>query len=281
MTPDAGRARYFAWLYSPPPQQQILEALLGIEGEIGASLRPGLDHHVAHTRLQWWREECERCAKGQSVHPLTTQLQAAAVGPVTGLAGLVDTAVWDLAGATFETRRELKAYCDRWAAALIPPLLAAQQIADSVAAGAATATATPSPMIAMGSALRELDMLSLLAREAHSGRLRLPLDELERAGLDPGGLARPPWPEPLAKLIAERHAALRADLARAVADLSASEQLTLRGLLAWTALAVRESRQSERALPGVHEPGRLDTLAETWCAWRAARRATTGRYIVN
>ena len=275
MTPDVGRARYFAWLYSPPPQQRIFEALLGIESEIGASLRPGLDHHVAHTRLQWWREECERCAKGQSVHPLTKQLQAAAVGPVTELAGLVDTAVWDLAGATFETRRELKAYCDRWAAAVIPPLLAGQQIAaDSVTASAATATA--SPMIAMGSALRELDMLLLLAREAHSGRLRLPLDELERAGVDPGGLARPPWPEPVAKLIAERHAALRAELAHAIADLRASDRLALRGLLVWTALSIRESHRSQRALPGVPEPRRLDVLAETWCAWRAARRATTG-----
>ena len=273
MTPDTRRARYFAWLYSPPPQQQILEALLGIEGEIATSLRPGLDHHVAHARLQWWREECERCANRQSVHPLTKQLQSVAAGPLTGLSGFVDTAVWDLAGATFESRRELRAYCERWAAAMIQPLVAGPEAAGSPAAAKA--------WTAVGSALRELDMLALLAREAHSGRLRLPLDELERAGTDPGLLSRPPWPEPVARLAAQRHAALRAELISGLNGLSAATQLAMRGLLVWTALAARESHRSQRALPAMYQPKRLDALTQTWWAWRAARRATTGSFSLK
>ena len=59
---DPQSARYFALLYSPLPQRTVLDSLFGIEREVSSSLRPGLDHHVAHSRLQWWREECERAA---------------------------------------------------------------------------------------------------------------------------------------------------------------------------------------------------------------------------
>ena len=104
-------------------QQPVFAKLCEIESEIAGSLRPGIDHHVAHARLQWWREECERSAQGRPVHPLTRELVKAygvlPAGDSPRLSreyrGFVDTAVWDLAGATFETRKELTAYCDRWA----------------------------------------------------------------------------------------------------------------------------------------------------------------------
>src|SRR4051794_31161113 len=100
-------ARYFALLYSPASQHVVLDALFGIEREVSESLRPGLDHHVAHTRLQWWREECERAVNGHAEHPLTralvdglTAMSPAADGTalplLTGLSGIVDVAVWDL-----------------------------------------------------------------------------------------------------------------------------------------------------------------------------------------
>src|SRR6266436_3113648 len=120
-TPEPHSARYFALLYSPPSQRLALDALFGIEREIFESLRPGIDHHVAHSRLQWWREECERAAGGHPVHPLTRALVDAQAN-LNGLCGVVDVAIWDLASATFETRRELAAYCERWATAMIEPI---------------------------------------------------------------------------------------------------------------------------------------------------------------
>src|ERR1700760_1060333 len=75
--PEAPSIRYFAWLYSMPAQRKALESLFGIEREVYESLRPGVDHHVAHSRLQWWREECERAADGKPVHPLMRELVVA------------------------------------------------------------------------------------------------------------------------------------------------------------------------------------------------------------
>jgi phytoene/squalene synthetase len=151
---------------------------------VSESLRPGLDHHVAHSRLQWWREECERTANGNPVHPLARKLVSAlealpttaplpahahvaapnsahAPAPVpahapaparlAGLTGFVDTAIWDLAGATFESRKELTAYCERWATAMIGPLVPA-----SIAPpGNASAPQLPD-WRGVGTALREI-----------------------------------------------------------------------------------------------------------------------------
>jgi 15-cis-phytoene synthase len=270
--------RYLAWLYSPPPLQPVFAALCEIESEIAGSLRPGIDHHVAHARLQWWREECERFAEGRPVHPLTRELLKAHGGAPGGtpsrliaVSGFVDTAVWDLAGATFETRKELTAYCERWASAMFDP-----------AAGGATAVAHDTEAglrwRTLGAAVREVELLSNLAGESHGGRLRIPLDELERAGVDVKTLAKAPWPAPLANLLRERHQTLRATIASNVALVGSDEQPSSRGLLAWAGLAWRHSLRAERALPNDAQPRRYHALTDGWHAWRAARRATAGTF---
>jgi 15-cis-phytoene synthase len=253
-TPEPGSPRYFALLYSPEPQRQTLDSLFGIEREVSESLRPDQDHQVAHSRLQWWREECNRTAGGSPVHPLTRTL---ADSMRDSRSGLVDVAVWDLAGATFETRRELTAYCGRWAAAMFP---------DSQV------------LHALGTALRELELLSDLAREAHCGRIRVPLDELQNIQANPGTLAKPPWPVSVAQLLRTRHKNLRDELACAVAKIAREQQPAWRGFLVWAALAARNSRKIELALPGRPGPGRLDALADAWSAWGVARKANVGRF---
>lgn len=295
-------ARYLAWLYSTPAQQPVLGALCEIESEVAGSLRPGMDHHVAHTRLQWWREECERSAQGRPVHPLTRALVREYAGaleysPLAGISGFVDTAVWDLAGATFETRKELGAYCERWAAAMFEPAAAlAGMNPGSASQGAARAAesmeaSSPSngvdrtpgaaPWRVLAAAVREIELLADLAREAHAGRLRVPLDELERAGVEVSAVAKPPWPAPLAALLRERHEALRATIANSVSCLGRGEQANSRGLLVWAGLAWRSSRRAQRALPNTVAPGRYDALVDGWQAWRAARRAVAGNYRLS
>jgi 15-cis-phytoene synthase len=266
--PEPHTPRFFGWLYSTRLQQPVLASLCGIEEEIAASLRPGVDHHVAHTRLQWWREECARCAAGHPVHPLTQELRshleqlapgAETNARLTGLAGLVDVAAWDLAGATFERREELTAYCRRWAAAMVAPLAGAE--ADAAA---------------LGAALCELELLGHLARDAGAGRLRLPLDELERAAVAPQALATPPWPLELAALLRGRHQALRRQLAAAVAGFSPGHQQSARGILVWAALAWQASLRAEGALPHAPAASLAGAAAANWRAWRAARAAAAG-----
>ena len=273
-------ARYLAWLYSPESRQPVFAKLCEIESEIAGSLRPGIDHQVAHARLQWWREECERCAQGRPVHPLTRELVKAygtVVGgqpsPLASISGFVDTAVWDLAGATFETRKELTAYCDRWAAAMFET--AAAQGAASDRTGRVTGEG--SHWRVLGAAVREIELLADFVREAHVGRLRVPLDELERAGVEVKSLAKPPWPAPLVTLMRERHEALRATIGESLGALGREQQADFRGLLVWAALAWKQSARAQRALPNIISPRRYHAFADGWLAWRAAHRAAAGK----
>jgi phytoene synthase len=280
--PEAHGPRFFAWLYSTPTAQPVLTALCAIEREIGASLRPGIDHHVAHARLEWWRGECIRSCAGSPAHPLTRELRALleqlapgarAHSALAELSGLVDAATWDLAHATFERRAELTAYCRRWAAAMITPVgAAALAPADLWQEGAAGSWTD------YGAALREIELLGDLAREARAGRLRVPLEELERAGVAPEALASPPWPEGLADVLRGRHQALRRQLTAAVASLAPTSQQSCRGLLVWGALALQASLRAERALPQAPAAASVaSAAAANWCAWRAARAAGAGR----
>jgi phytoene synthase len=281
-TPEAHTPRFLAWLYSTPSQQPVLAALCGIEREIGASLRPGVDHHVAHTRLEWWREECRRCAAGSPSHPLTRELRAhlqraqptAGVDSrLAGLGGLVDIAAWDLAGATFGRREELTAYCRRWSSAMVTPLAADGGDRNGEADGSGARAAWSE----VGSALCELELLGRLAPDAHSGRLRIPLDELEQAAVAPAAVAAPPWPRELRAIISARHQTLRRQLAAAVAGLSPGAQQSSRGLLVWAALAWQTSFRTERSLPRPPAASVASAAAANWHAWRAARAATRGR----
>ena len=308
-------SRYLAWLYSTEARKPVLATLLNIESEIASGLRPGLEHHVAHARLQWWSEEAERVAEGRPVHPLTRELvkarsnasgnagnpsgahadrvaSAAAgltahdAGLTAHIAGFVDTAIWDLASATFETRKELTAYCERWATAMFETAdgltraeardLATDAAPATVEKPAAGASA-PSPWTVLGAAVREIELLADAARDVQLGRVRIPLDELDRASVDANALVKLPWPAPLAALIKARHEALRATIAKGVAALTREEQMAQRGLLVWVALMWRLSTRAERALPNVILPRRYDALADGWQAWRAARRAAAGK----
>lgn len=271
MTPGlAGTPRYFAWLYGGERMQAVLQPLFGIEAEINAALKPGLEHEVAHVRTSWWRDEAQRVRGGHALHPLTRALLAQrAAGTSTGpdVSGLVDVVTWDLAAATFETRTELAGYCERWARAL-------PQVAATLAAPDLPEAITREFGHGMGIALCELEMLVSLRQAARLGRLRIPLDELATLGVAPDTLGHTPWPNALRERLRARHQKLRQALAERCASLTLpAHRAALRGLLVWAALMQQHSRRAEAALPNAWQRSRWNGVGDALHAWHAARRA--------
>jgi 15-cis-phytoene synthase len=264
--PESPATRALAWLYCGEELRPLFSVLCAIEQEIRASLRAGIEHPVAHARLAWWTEEGARCAQGAPVHPLTRELaRLPDSGPaLAALAGLTGIAAWDLAGATFESRRELREYCARWSAALIEPLAVRAQ------------PAAARQVHCLGCALHELELLVTLGSDAREGRLRLPLDELADAGVDPAELATPGCGAALARLLIERHRELRAALRTSIDALAPPLQSQLRGVIVWAALASQRSLRAQSQLP--HSLLVRDArFTDGWHAWRAARSAQAGR----
>jgi phytoene synthase len=229
----------------------VLEALFGVEAEIGAALKSGLEHEVAHARLAWWREECARLSAGEPLHPLTRALGA-------HFQGAARAALADLGGLV-----ELTGYCERWSAALIVPC------------ARAALTAAPAGARAFGAALKELELLLALAPDARAGRVRLPLDALEAAGIAPAELAGATAGTALARLIGEAHARARAALS--AATFTPAEQPALRALLVWGRMSGLFSQRAQAALPRLARPGDHQRPLDGLIAWRMARRAARGR----
>lgn len=268
--PELPPTRALVWLYTPAAQRETFAALCAIEAEICASLNPRLEHQVAHARLAWWGEECARTALGAPTHPLTRALGASLarseLTALAGLSGLVATASWDLAAATCETRAQLRAYCERWAGAMIAPLVPP----------ALGATASK-----LGATLHEIELLANLAADARLGRLRVSLADLAAASAAAQDLAQPPWPAGLARVLRLRHQQLRAALAALVGELPRQAQPTLAGLLVWVRLAAEHSRRAERALPDALKARDHHGPLDSWRAWNAARRAAAGRFALK
>lgn len=263
--PEAGGVRALACIYCPAAQRPLFGSLLQIEQEIRASLRAGLDHEIAHMRLAWWHEECARTRAGRPSHPLTREVAShGGDSAAEGLMGLVELAQWDLARATFDTRRELAGYCERWSAAMLGPLT--QGTAASSAA-----------LRSLGAHLHELELLLALPADAHAGRIRLPLDELAELQMSPGQLAQPPWTPAFAEFLATRHRQLRAALSAGVATIAPEAQPPLRAVIVWTALVAHHSVRAARRLPDAHRAREDRAPLDAARAWRIARRASAGR----
>jgi phytoene/squalene synthetase len=126
---------------------------------------------------------------------------------------------------------------------------------------------------ALGISLREIELLLALAADARSGRLRVPLDELERAQLSPESLAQPPWPPVLAELLRHRHQELRAALGAELEALPPEARPPLCGLIVWATVACAASARAEKRLPQESTARDHSAPFDGWRAWRAARRA--------
>lgn len=273
--PPPGGARYHVWLFAPPHARDALAALLTIEREIDDSARPGLDHSIAHARLDWWGEEVARLVAGAPRHPATRALAVAAdaagiaAADRPALAPLLELARWRLAQVAFEDRAELQLAFSGWGRSVfaaacqlgVPPALRSPPLRATIDAFAAEA----------GAAVREIETLLQAARLTRLGQLPLPLDELAAAGCDHRLLATAPWPEPVTALLRARHAACGRALRAAAGSLPAAQRDAVRTGLVWAAAAARQARAAVDALPNEYAAPRFAPLQATWHAWRAAR----------
>jgi hypothetical protein len=243
--PAAGSPRYFALLYSPVAVRATLTTLLALADEISAGAGRGLDHSVAHVRLDWWRLEAERYARGEPQHPwLRALLAHDPAGGRLNLTPLVEAAAMDLATETLSSQPGTA--LQRAVFELAETALRAHQRADA-----------PSALLQRA--------LSDLAECAC---------ELERFAT--GRMQRPSAGEPAAS---GAPAALEM-VRRQAQDIDRALQPRLAPLLVWIALAARHAQRRAR-YPHRKSGSALDGFADNIVAWNAARRASRGRFRID
>ena len=245
--PAAGSPPYFALLYSPAALRPALGTLLALADEISAGAARGLDHTVAHVRLDWWRAEAERYAHGEPQHPwLRALLAQAPAGRRLTLQPLIEAAAADLATQTLGQR----------------------------------------PGAALRRAVFELAGALLQADEAGgppSPPLHRSLSELGERALELERYASAPLPPPAAAPAAAAASALPAAALKALREqahgIERALQPRIAPLLVWIALAARQAQRRARR-PGGKSGSGLDGFADNMVAWSAARRAARGRFRI-
>lgn len=264
--PSFGADRDWLLRFAPPAQAAALEALLVVEHEVLASLRPGLEHQIAHLRLEWWHDELSRLAAGAPRHPSTRALATAAQARTASppmLTGLVEHARVDLATVAFLSRDELDQHLGNWAvsvfreAALGHPEIDGttselRAAAERLAAGA-------------GRVVRELELLADFGRHARAGRIYLPLGEPPQP--HQRWLASPLAAPETAEL-QRRQQQLAGVLRQTAQTVEPRHRHALRVPLLWMAFSARGAATAQAP---------RSPLRRTMAAWRDALAVSRGR----
>jgi phytoene synthase len=262
-----GSMRYFSLLYAPEPSREAVCALYVIDAEIRQSAQSA-NHDVAHTRLQWWRAEVDRLVNGSPQHPATHILKdsaGAGLGIFSKLHEPLVAADMDLARMTYSNQQELRAYCSRSGGA-ITELIAAQLVSPEPLDEPTRAAANR-----IGIGVRESEILRDLRQDACDGRIYLPLDELERTGVELDTLRGREVTPQLKEALTSIRRSVSEDLQPSV---PAQRNSALRPLFVLAALHARLlQRIAQRRYDVASERIELGPIEKPWIAWRAARRS--------
>jgi phytoene/squalene synthetase len=263
--PSYGDDRDWLLRFAPAPQTSALSALFAVEHQVLESLRPDLEHQVAHVRLEWWQEELARLAQGTPRHPATRTLAAASRSrgaTPADLSGLVEHVRVDLASVAFLSRAELDEHLGNWGASVFREAALSHP---DVAVATARRAAAERLCADAGRAVRELELLGDFSRHARAGRIYVPLGEAPQS--HECWLARPLGAVETS-ILQQRRAELRETLCRHAQAIEPSHLPTLRVPLLWMAFAAQASA-SDRAP--------ASPLRRTMSAWRDALAISRGR----
>jgi phytoene synthase len=262
-----GSMRYFALLYTPPEKRDVVTALFIIEAEIRESALSA-NHDVAHTRLQWWRQEIDRLVNDNAQHPATRILGASGTErrSFAKLHELLVAADMDLARMTYLNDGELRAYCAR-SAGSVTELIATQLVGS-------LDDSTRAASNRLGALIRATELVRDVRQDAYDGRLYLPLDRLERHAVKHEDLRANDLTPQARSALRETAQKTLGDIETMLASIPAASRAYLRPLFVLAGLHAALLRQMARVDYQVGA-SRIDLgpIRKPWTAWRYARQA--------
>ena len=168
--------------FIPLPQRDAVTTLYAFAAELRAVTWRAREPMMGEIRLQWWREALlgERPKSEVEAHPLASHLleQLARFQlPVTGLVDLIDGLMDDLYDDPPDDLTALELYCGQTSSVLMR--YASLMLADGADAGRPE-TAGPA-----GVAFGLTEIILHLPNHVRSGRVKIPLTLLHKAGIEP------------------------------------------------------------------------------------------------
>ncbi len=177
------RDRYLCALFAPAARRAALFALIAFNYQIARVRESVSEPMLGRIRLEWWREAIDGIYAGaprrhEVVEPLAAAVSAFDLGRAH-FERLIDAREADLDDTPPHDLAALQAYADSTSAPLVALMLQALGVRDGAAHDAGRR---------IGVAWALTGLLRALPHHAAQGRLYLPRDLMERAGLDRAGV---------------------------------------------------------------------------------------------
>lgn len=227
MTPDeycqakaaaSGSSFYYSFLFLPPPRRRAITAMYAFCREVDDVVDEATDPGVAQTKLDWWRGEVERLFNGAPSHPVTQ-----ALAPHTQPFGItrermhqvIDGMEMDLRQNRYLDFANLKTYCHLVAG-----------VVGELSAGIFGNRDEPTMSYArqLGLALQMVNIIRDVGEDARRGRVYLPLDDLQAAGVKVSDVVAGHYSDGFVSVMRVQAARARSAYRAALASLPAAEQ---------------------------------------------------------
>lgn len=257
--------RYAATLFVDTEARRGLLAAFAFNVEI-ARVRGQAEQPLAgEIRLQWWTDCLSGLAHGDAeANPVAAELLRAIdiFGlPADALVRLVEAHRFDLYDDPIASEEELNAYLDATAGTLF-------RLAEHIVSRSAGSPAEASR--AAGRAFGLLRMMEIVGLTSSRGQLYLPLEWLERSGVDAADMFAGRATPALRALLDDGCRRARVHLDTALAAMA--ESPAARAFLPLALIDARLRRiENPDFQPFMPEPSRAN-LATLWTLWRASRR---------
>jgi|SRR6516164_9039342 len=257
---SADRDRFVATLFAPPHKRDALYGLYAFNVEVARVRDRAREAAPGEIRLQWWREVLQGERQGEAV---ATPVAASLLNtietyrpPVNAMLALLEARRFDLYDEPMPTVAELEDYAVKTASGLIA---IAAEILDVDAVRAARPA---------GIAYALTELLAVLPGDAARRQLYLPLELLDRHGVEAADVfasrSSPALNRAAAELrgLARRHLAAAADLLPALPEQALPAFLPI-------APVRRSLDRMDRSY--IFSPRALSPWRRHWLIWRAAR----------
>jgi phytoene synthase len=275
---SSGSSFYYSFLFLSKPRRRAITALYAFCREVDDVVDDNRTTEVGRAKLQWWKEEVERLYQNNPQHPITRALQTPISDydlPQEYFLEIIDGMEMDLEQQRYATFKELSLYCYRVAS--VVGLLSAEIFGYRD-------RHTLKYARDLGMAFQLTNILRDVGEDARRGRIYLPMEDLQRFGVQEQDLLQGRESPEFYQLMVFEAERAREFYRRAHDTLPDTDRRTQRAGLIMSAIYQRQLDELEK--DGFHTLTRrisLTPLAKLWLAaktvwqemWR--RQSSTAR----
>lgn len=248
-----------------PERRAAINALYAFCREVDDVVDECSEPQLAAIKLSWWKTELDRLFQGQAQHPVSKALAARMKDyglPQESFQEIIAGVEMDLTQNRYASWSDLDLYCDRVAGAV--GLLSARIFGT-------VSPATLDYAITLGRALQYTNIIRDVGDDARKGRIYLPAEAMQQAGLDAGSILRFEHSPALSQLLHDMAGRAHQLYDKAIATLPAAERRAQRPGLMMAAIYRDLLRLLEsESFQIMHQRISVAPARKLWLAWRTA-----------